>query len=195
MKTTKLYLVRHGEVFNPHQIVYGRLPGFGLSETGKKQAEALGTFLQTKPITAVYASPLVRAQETASYVAKHFPHVSLVTDERLMEIRSVVDGKPNSIMFARKWNFYTPDLTREGGEKLSEIWQRMQAFLFDITVKHTGEEVVAVSHGDPIMIVRAKGNNKRLGLQHIRGKEYVPHASGIALELRAHSIVTIVDLY
>ena len=195
MKPTTVYLVRHGEVFNPNEVVYGRLPGFGLSENGKKQAAVLGNFLQSKSITAIYASPLTRAQETASFITKHFPNLKLLTDERIIEIRSPVDGKPNRIMFERKWNFYTKDLTGGGGETLTDVWRRMQKFLIDIMKRHQGETVVAVSHGDHIMIVGAKGNNKRLKLQHIRGNDYVPHASGIEIRMDGLHITSILDMY
>lgn len=180
-KLTKLYFVRHGEVHNPKEVVYGRIPGFLLSETGKKEAGALGELLKTVSIRAIYASPLTRAVETASYIAKHFPDVSVETDERLLEIRSSVDGKPNAIMYARQWNFYTPDLIAAGGENLSDIWNRMNSFIRDVIERHAGEDIVAVSHGDPIMVVRAKhSGSRRLTLPAIR-RTYVGHASGFVL--------------
>ena len=52
LSATTLYLVRHGEVHNPAGIIYGRLPGFGLSERGRRQiaraAEALQGFYRRR---------------------------------------------------------------------------------------------------------------------------------------------------
>ena len=62
--------MRHGEVHNPEGILYGRLPGYHLSERGKAQAEAVAKSLVANDIVAVIASPLQRAQETAAPIAK-----------------------------------------------------------------------------------------------------------------------------
>jgi broad specificity phosphatase PhoE len=43
MPATRLHLVRHGEVHNPGRVLYGRLPGFGLSDLGTRMAQASAT--------------------------------------------------------------------------------------------------------------------------------------------------------
>ena len=63
--TTTIHLVRHGEVHNPDDIYYGRIPGYRLSERGREQAAAAGKFLAKRRLAAIYASPQQRAQETA----------------------------------------------------------------------------------------------------------------------------------
>lgn len=76
--------VRHGEVHNPDHVVYARLPGFRLSEGGKAAAEALAADLADRPISAIWASPLERAVQTAELLAA--PHgLTIRTDERLLE--------------------------------------------------------------------------------------------------------------
>ena len=42
MVATTLHLLRHGEVHNPTGVLYGRLPGYHLSERGRAQAQATG---------------------------------------------------------------------------------------------------------------------------------------------------------
>lgn len=59
---TRVHLIRHGEVHNPDGILYGRLPGFRLSDTGRAQAVAAADLLAGRDIVAVIASPLQRAQ-------------------------------------------------------------------------------------------------------------------------------------
>ena len=58
MSKTTIYLMRHGHVHNPQNILYGRLPGFSLSEMGIGQAQAAGEWLADKPISAIYSSPM-----------------------------------------------------------------------------------------------------------------------------------------
>ena len=37
-----VHLVRHGEVANPRGVLYGRIPGFHLSEDGRLMATEIG---------------------------------------------------------------------------------------------------------------------------------------------------------
>ena len=64
-----MHVLRHGEVFNPSKILYGRLPDFHLSELGKQMAKADAQALSGRDVTYVVASPLERAQETAEPIA------------------------------------------------------------------------------------------------------------------------------
>src|SRR5206468_5739217 len=76
--------VRHAEVENPEGVLYGRLAGFHLSPAGREHAERVGALLASAPVSAVYASPLERAQETARALAA--PHrLDVIADERLVE--------------------------------------------------------------------------------------------------------------
>src|SRR5213080_1706261 len=75
---------RHGMVENPNGVIYARLPGFPLAAAGLEQAERLGKLLATAPVSAVYASPLDRAMQTARALAE--PHgLDVIPDERLIE--------------------------------------------------------------------------------------------------------------
>ena len=65
----RIHLVRHGHVYNPRHLVYASLPGFGLSDEGKLQADTVATHLSTLPIARIVSSPLDRAVETATPLA------------------------------------------------------------------------------------------------------------------------------
>ncbi|HEV7208461.1 MAG TPA: histidine phosphatase family protein, partial [Mycobacteriales bacterium] len=65
MSITTIHLLRHGEVFNPNKVLYGRLPGFLLSEAGQRMAEVAAASLKGRDITGLYVSPLERARQTA----------------------------------------------------------------------------------------------------------------------------------
>jgi len=180
MKTV-IYLVRHGEVHNPDKIMYERLPGYRLSELGIKQAHKLGQYLSGKPISAIYASPLERTRETADIIASYHRGVTVVHDERLLEVSTSARGISIAHLAEERWNFYKPKYTKLGGEKLSDIWKRMQTAIRDIIKKHKGQEVVIVSHGDPLMVSMIKHKGRPLRLMEIRSEEYVATAGGFRL--------------
>ena len=68
--TSTLHFLRHGEVFNPEKILYGRQPGWYLSERGQEMARTVAEWSKQFDVGAVLASPLQRAQETATPIAK-----------------------------------------------------------------------------------------------------------------------------
>src|SRR5947209_5196449 len=104
---TVIYVVRHAEVHNPKDIVYGRLPRFGLSTHGRLQAEAVARFLAQRPVDAIYTSPLLRARQTAESISAELPQVPLRTTERLLEVKTGYQGQPNSILVSG-FSFYEP---------------------------------------------------------------------------------------
>jgi len=63
----KVYFIRHGEVNNPEELIYGRLPGFGLTEKGEKQANKAGKYLKSLGVApqVIITSPLLRTKTTA----------------------------------------------------------------------------------------------------------------------------------
>jgi broad specificity phosphatase PhoE len=87
-----IHLVRHGEVFNPEGILYGRIPGYHLSELGAKMAASAASSLAGRDITALYASPLQRAQESAAPWAADFA-LPIVTEDRIIEPWNKFEGK------------------------------------------------------------------------------------------------------
>src|SRR2546423_2146046 len=89
---TVVHLMRHGEVYNPDGILYGRLPGFRLSDLGQKMAERVADHLADHDIKAVVASPLQRAQETAAPIAARHD-LEVRTDERLIEAGDFFPGQ------------------------------------------------------------------------------------------------------
>ena len=71
---TTVHLLRHGEVYNPDKVLYGRLPDFHLSELGRQMADRVGDVLARREITVITSSPLERAQETAAPLAAPLAH-------------------------------------------------------------------------------------------------------------------------
>jgi broad specificity phosphatase PhoE len=144
-----LHVVRHGEVYNPQKVFYGRLPNFGLSQTGQMQAQAAAKYLANAPLVAIYASPQQRAQETASYIASHHPSLTVKTDERLAEVLSPYDGTPLDTLHATGFDIYTGN--QPPYETVADLRARVQAFVRSLTDLHAGGQVVAVTHGDIVL--------------------------------------------
>lgn len=94
-ESTVVHVVRHGEVHNPEGVLYGRRDGYHLSELGRQMADRVAEHLASHDITHVVASPLERAQETATPVAKSHG-LTLHTDDHLIEAANVFEERPSA---------------------------------------------------------------------------------------------------
>ena len=163
---TTVHVLRHGEVHNPAQILYGRLPDFHLSELGNQMAKAATEVLSGRDITHVVASPLERAQETAAPFAAEFK-LDITTDVRLIESANYFEGKKVSVgdgAFSnpRHWWVLRDPITPSWGEAYLVIAQRMFAAVQAARVAAEGHEAVCVSHQLPIWTLRRYVEGKRL---------------------------------
>ena len=165
-ETTTVHVMRHGEVYNPDRILYGRLPGFRLSERGRAQAEAVADALADHDIVLVVASPLQRAQETAAPIAARHG-LEVVTDPDLIESLNVFEGKrvspgDGALRDPRNWwhlrNIFTPSW----GEPYEEVATRMMTAIDKARAKAAGHEAVCVSHQLPVWTLRRHLEGKRL---------------------------------
>lgn len=193
---TTIYLFRHGQYESPNHAVPYRLPGFHLSAKGVADVTARASELATKPIVAVYTSPMERTYETATILAKPF-HLTPIVDDRLIELRSPAQGEKEGFVEARGgWGIYeSPWYKEHGGESMQEVVARMQAAMVDFTQKHANGEVIVVSHGDPIMLLVAKLKGIPLTPEALTAsRPYVPMAGGYRLDLEEGSKVTISPL-
>jgi probable phosphoglycerate mutase len=135
-------------------MIYGRLPGFRLSTEGRQQIEAAAQALTAQAQTAaahpaaIYASPQLRAQQSAEIVQRHYPDMTIQTDPLIDEIRCYFEGHPAEEVRARGWDLYTG--VPEGYETPPVIGQRGGAFVGQLRARHPGQHVLAVSHGDVI---------------------------------------------
>lgn len=166
MAATQIHLVRHGEVFNPEGILYGRLPGYHLSELGTRMAAAASKKLAGHPITALYASPLLRAQQSAKPWAADF-HLDIVTDDRLIEPTNKFEGGIfefglRALATPRIWPLIGNPLKPSWGEPYADVAARMLAAIEAAWHAADGGEVVMVSHQMPIVMVQRAVAGKRL---------------------------------
>jgi broad specificity phosphatase PhoE len=155
MPADLVHLVRHGEVHNPAHVLYGRLEGFGLSDLGHRMAAAAVGALAGHPVTALYASPLQRAQESAAPWAQAFG-LDIRTDDRLIEPTNRFEGKrmtARTLADPRHWPLLVNPRRPSWGEAFTEVAARMLAAMHDARASVDAGEVVMVSHQLPIWMV------------------------------------------
>ncbi|GAA1932599.1 histidine phosphatase family protein [Streptomyces sodiiphilus] len=163
---TVVHLMRHGEVDNPGGVLYGRMPGYHLSELGRKMAERVAGHLEGRDITHLVSSPLERARETAEPIAGALD-LEPVIDGRLIEAANVFEGKTfgvgdGALRKPRNWPHLRNPFRPSWGEPYVEQVVRMKAALDAARDAARGHEAVCVSHQLPIWIVRSFVERRRL---------------------------------
>jgi broad specificity phosphatase PhoE len=168
-ETTVVHLLRHGEVFNPDKVLYGRLPGFRLSEAGEEMARDAARWFTgiaaDPPITHLVASPLERAQQTAAPLAEAL-NLPIATDDRLIESASDFEGQrvtARSLRDPRHWWKLRNPRRPSWGEPYVEIAARMLAAVEAARDAARGSAAVCVSHQLPIWTLRL----------HLEGRSYL----------------------
>jgi broad specificity phosphatase PhoE len=151
----RLYLVRHCDVANPHGVLYGYLPGFGLSAKGLAQAESLGQRLAGQPVRVIRTSPLDRARQTTSIIARHLDNPEVIVDDDLVEARFglYLQGIRYAQVPWRRplwWvHMVYPGLLRRD-ERVGAMAGRVERSLERLLESVGDGTGVCVSHGDPI---------------------------------------------
>jgi broad specificity phosphatase PhoE len=163
---TVVHLMRHGEVENPSGVLYGRLPGYHLSDLGRKMADRVAEHLAGRDITHVVASPLERAQETAAPIAA-VRSLETATDDRLIEAENIFQGKTfgvgdGALKNPGNWKHLVNPFKPSWGEPYVDQVVRMKAALDAARDAARGHEAVCVSHQLPIWIVRSFVERRRL---------------------------------
>jgi broad specificity phosphatase PhoE len=163
---TVVHLLRHGEVHNPRKILYGRLPGYRLSELGVQMAKAAAQALADRDLTYVVTSPLERARQTAEPVAAQF-ELSIETDEQLNESWNAFEGKRVSVgdgalRDPRNWWLLRNPFRPSWGEPYLEIATRMHSALLAARAAAEGHEALCVSHQLPVWTLRRYVEGHRL---------------------------------
>jgi broad specificity phosphatase PhoE len=165
-----VHLLRHGEVHNPDRILYGRLPGYRLSDLGVAQAKLAAEYLAQRPIGYLVSSPMERAQQTAQPLADALG-LAIATDQRLIEAANELEGHQvagGKGLFTdwRNYKYYRNPFRPSWGEPYAEIAERVLAAAYsarDAASKVGPDaEAVCVSHQLPIVMVRRRAEGKRL---------------------------------
>lgn len=162
-----VHLLRHGEVENPTGVLYGRLPDFHLSETGRAMADRVAEELAGADLAHLRCSPLERAQETMAPVAARHPGLEVQLDDRVIESSNLLQGKilsakQSALRDPRVWWLLRNPTRPSWGEPYREIVTRMRAAVLDAAIAADGREALIVSHQLPIWMARCDAEGRRL---------------------------------
>ncbi len=163
---TTVHLLRHGEVDNPEGVLYGRLPGYYLSDLGLEMADRAAAALANRDIATVISSPMERAQQTATPIANSHK-LEIVTNPDLIEAENIFEGQRVSVgdgvlkqpkTWRHLWNPFKPSW----GEPYDLVAARMNAAVESARLQAQGREAVLVSHQLPIWVARLAAERRRL---------------------------------
>ena len=152
-----IIFLRHGQAKNnTERVLAGRTPGIPLTEKGIDQAEKAAEFLEEMNISTIYSSPIERAKNTAEIVGKH-NSIDVRIDDRLIELdMGKFTGVPYDEIFSSHGNvfmkFYKGELeiAHNGVETFADVKKRVLGMVDHIIENHPDENVVLVTHMDPI---------------------------------------------
>ena len=153
IEPTRIIAIRHGETtWNVDTRIQGRLD-IPLNATGRTQAARMAQALKGEPISAVYASDLTRAWETAAYLGQ--THGLPVTPEAGLRERGFGDfeGKTFAEIEALlpeqslRWRKRDPEFAPAGGESLLALKSRVEEATARLAARHPGELIALVGHG------------------------------------------------
>ena len=167
MPLATVHLVRHGEVHNPDRVLYGRIPGYGLSDLGRRMAEDLGGwFAQRAEDTGrvpalLISSPLQRARETAAPIGAALG-LQIGTDDRVLEATNRFEGLSGvkgQLRNPRYWPLLVNPFRPSWGEPYRAQVARMAEAVQDLRDRALaqdgeGAEAIIVSHQLPIWVTR-----------------------------------------
>jgi probable phosphoglycerate mutase len=158
--TTRIHLIRHGATMATTESIFaGAASDVPLSDEGRAQAVRLAARLADAPIVAAYASPQVRALETARILSQ--PHgLSVVQREALKEIdHGHWDGLSRAEVerrFTGEYSSWEQDpftFAPAGGETGLAVTARALPALLEVVRSHPDQHVIVVSHKATIRLL------------------------------------------
>jgi len=159
VETTRVFLVRHGATTLGAEDRFAGSIDAPLSDEGREQAARLAHRLAGEGISAVYASPMQRAMDTAAALARPHGLVPIAADG----LREMSHGRWEGLRrrdveerFAAEYAAWETDpltCAPEGGETGIGVMARALPVLHDIVGRHAGARVIVVSHKATIRLL------------------------------------------
>lgn len=152
---TTVLMVRHGQTPTTGKVLPGRAKGLSLGDVGIAQAERAGERIGAlNKVSAIYASPMERTQETATPIAKACK-LRIRTRAGLNEcdFGRWTGKKLGDLRKLPEWQTvqkYPSGFRFPGGESFAEMQARITGTIVDLVAEHPGETIVCVSHADTI---------------------------------------------
>lgn len=162
----RLLVVRHGETeSNVKKVIQGQLPG-ALTQKGIEQSKAVAEELAGEEFDAIYTSDLKRCLDTATFIAEHHKQIPLIASPHLREISfGSYEGKPAVEL---DWSTVEGDFYHRqagGGESILQLQSRVMEFVEKISTLHSSGNVLLVTHGGPMRVIKA--NLERVFLEDL----------------------------
>jgi len=153
-----LILIRHGQSLGNAERRFTRGPDEPLTDRGREEARAAGQLVAARwePV-ALYASPFLRAHETARLVGAAVGLEPEIVEDLREQHFGELHGRPYAEWTAAAEAGGAPPWERRppGGETLREVARRAGRALDAIARRHAGVPVVVVSHGGVMAALRA----------------------------------------
>ncbi len=165
-KKNTYYILRHGYTNRDEKskmIISSELSAdkYHLTSDGIKQVERTAVSIQNNhEIDMIYASPFHRTMETAEIVGKLL-HVKVHKEDRLKEIvHGGCEGVPHTQCPYMDKKMDIDGKRHEMGESWNDVRTRMFDFMQEMESKFSGKQILIVSHGDPLWLLKniAKGS-------------------------------------
>jgi broad specificity phosphatase PhoE len=168
---TRLYLIRHADVENPHKLLYGHLDGFQLSSLGRVQSAAVGDRLRDEDIRRIVHSPLARAVETAQLINARLARPAILEsdlDLREAEFSRYLQGLAYWQIPLLRPLWFVHKAKRglvPGDESIENLGGRVLAVARRMARERPGETQAIVSHADPLnaawILLDGRAHNER----------------------------------
>jgi broad specificity phosphatase PhoE len=168
---TRLYLIRHADVENPHKVLYGHLDGFDLSALGRMQAAAVGDRLANEDIRRIVHSPLARAAETARLINERLARPAILEADpelREAEFSRYLQGLPYWQVPLLRPLWFVHKARRglvAGDESIDRLGGRVLDVVRKMARAHPGETMAVISHADPLnaawILLDGRAHNER----------------------------------
>jgi broad specificity phosphatase PhoE len=182
-----IYLVRHGQNEDNLEGILNGHRDRPLTELGREQALTVAAKLKDNGIQVIYASPLKRAYETATIIAKELGLAVQVDQDLIERDFGVMTGKPvasildlplEHVLRTEVVNYF---LKAEGSEDFPKLLERAGRVLERVQRLHRSEHVLLVAHGDIGKMIRAAYH----GWDWMKGLKTPYFDNTAVLELRA----------
>ena len=155
--TTRISLMRHGRVYNPSNIFYGRMPRFYLSRKGYIEAAHAAESLKHVVIDQMTTSPLLRCRQTAAQIGKFHSHLKLRQSSLITEVLTPFQGQPADVVDLRNGDVYTG--IDPAYEQPEDVLFRTQRFIYRTRINCFEKHALAVTHGDIILFMLLWASN------------------------------------
>ncbi|HWP11853.1 MAG TPA: histidine phosphatase family protein [Ramlibacter sp.] len=176
---TELILLRHGETDWNRELRFQGHVDVALNATGLEQARRLARRLARETVHRLYASDLLRAQQTARPVAQQLGLASVIDPALREQSFGRVDGMKVDDIKAQHpqawegWLRFQEDFCMPDGETTRQFHARVMDAVYRLVAAHPAETLVVVTHGGVLdMIYRTA---RSLGLSGPRQSE-IPNA-------------------